>query len=414
VIVYMAGLGIEYPPPTEDVPIFDPLLFLEADFALTTSTGDQRYLRFPTAQGKETMQDMDVNGTCNMFNGLTLNGAVGDNLTNNQNIIMNGTVGKYIQFPDGTQQTTASGGIPDLVPPPTGTYAYPSSIVVNAKGQTTSVTAGTASIPLTPTGVVAGAYTNTNLTVNQYGQITTASSGTAPVASGAYPFWSGSTVIPVYDQSILGGGVMNLQSQILFDVGALDNFDINTAVTVKFNYSISYGNATNPFAYGAQVSGYVDFYPTRANYNSQNIGGIFDYYPTDNASLGYDDGYDFGNSARRCWCYGLTEYNTNPEWIGQAITIQINEGSTGQVIIGFFGNGTNVPYDPSQYVNQDIRTTMSVELINQGNPNPLVPIKITTPYLPSGATAVNWSADPSVLWGDGFKSGGFEFGVYVP
>jgi hypothetical protein len=107
----MAGLGIEYPPPIEDVPIFDPLLFLEADFALTASAGDARYLRFPTAQGKETMQDMDVNGLGTFFNGITMNGAVGDNLTNNQNIIMNGTaLTNYIQFPDGTQQFTASTG----------------------------------------------------------------------------------------------------------------------------------------------------------------------------------------------------------------------------------------------------------------------------------------------------------------
>lgn len=107
----MAGLGIEYPPPLEDVPIFDPLLFLEADLPLTTSSADTRYLRFPTAQGKETLQDMDVNGLGTFFNGITMNGAVGDNLTIDQNIIMNGVaLTNFIQFPDGTQQFTASTG----------------------------------------------------------------------------------------------------------------------------------------------------------------------------------------------------------------------------------------------------------------------------------------------------------------
>lgn len=110
----MAGLGIEYPPPLEDVPIFDPLLFLEADFTLTTSSADARYLRFPTAQGKETMADMDVNGLAQFFNGVNCQGAVGDDLSINQNIIMDGVAStNYIQFPDGTQQFTAStvGGV---------------------------------------------------------------------------------------------------------------------------------------------------------------------------------------------------------------------------------------------------------------------------------------------------------------
>jgi hypothetical protein len=138
----MAGLGIEYPAPREDVPIFDPLLFLEQDLGpLTEAIADTKYLRFPFAQGTENMADMNVTGTATFFDALTHTGANGENVTTNQNIIMNGTVGKYIQFPDGTQQTTAGGG----------------------------------SLP--PSGVTAGAYTNTNLTVNAQGIITLASNG---------------------------------------------------------------------------------------------------------------------------------------------------------------------------------------------------------------------------------------------
>ena len=107
----MAGQGIQYPPPREDVPIFDPLLFLEQDLGpLTEAIADTKYLRFPFAQGTENMADMNVTGTASFFDALTHTGANGENVTTNQNIIMNGTVGKYLQFPDGTQQTTATVG----------------------------------------------------------------------------------------------------------------------------------------------------------------------------------------------------------------------------------------------------------------------------------------------------------------
>lgn len=107
----MAGLGIEYPAPREDVPIFDPLLFLEQDLGpLTEAIADTKYLRFPFAQGTENMAVMNVAGIATFFDSIVHQGANTENFTTNQNIIMNGTVGKYIQFPDGTQQTTASSG----------------------------------------------------------------------------------------------------------------------------------------------------------------------------------------------------------------------------------------------------------------------------------------------------------------
>jgi len=107
----MAGQGIQYPAPREDVPIFDPLLFLEQDLGpLTEAIADTKYLRFPFAQGTENMADMNVSGTATFFDALTHTGANGENVTTNQNIIMNGTVGKFLQFPDGTQQTTAATG----------------------------------------------------------------------------------------------------------------------------------------------------------------------------------------------------------------------------------------------------------------------------------------------------------------
>ena len=51
-----------YNPPTEDVPIFDSTLFNTDGAFLTASAGDLRYLKYPVAQGKETLQEIDVYG----------------------------------------------------------------------------------------------------------------------------------------------------------------------------------------------------------------------------------------------------------------------------------------------------------------------------------------------------------------
>jgi hypothetical protein len=52
-----------YNPPIENVPIFDSALFREAnDGTLTIAVADKRYLKYPNAQGTETLQAINVNG----------------------------------------------------------------------------------------------------------------------------------------------------------------------------------------------------------------------------------------------------------------------------------------------------------------------------------------------------------------
>jgi len=87
----MSGLGVAYPPPTENSPIFNSAFFNPVEEAITSTSGLQYFLGFPNAQGTENLLAVNV----------------GDVATFYDNIIMSGT-GNYLEFPDGTQQTTAS------------------------------------------------------------------------------------------------------------------------------------------------------------------------------------------------------------------------------------------------------------------------------------------------------------------
>ena len=55
-----------YPPPTENLAIFDDSVFQVNNTPLTPAEGDKRYLRFPNAQGTENMQTTNVNGLLTM------------------------------------------------------------------------------------------------------------------------------------------------------------------------------------------------------------------------------------------------------------------------------------------------------------------------------------------------------------
>ena len=56
-----------YPPPKENVPIYNPKDFEFENIALTLADAKDYYLEYPTAQGKETLQETIINGalTCN-------------------------------------------------------------------------------------------------------------------------------------------------------------------------------------------------------------------------------------------------------------------------------------------------------------------------------------------------------------
>ena len=131
---------MEYRPPTESLPIFDSTVFRTADTALTIGDASKYFLQFPNAQGTENLQTTNISGTLTCANNSVFNAPVGIN--SNLTFQPGASPPKSITFSDGTVQTTAGG--------------------------------------LLPSGVVAGSYTNTNLTVNTYGIITSATNGASP------------------------------------------------------------------------------------------------------------------------------------------------------------------------------------------------------------------------------------------
>ena len=52
----------EYEPPTETLPIFDPVVFSTGDEPLTYNIAVKKFLKYPSAQGTENLQAINVNG----------------------------------------------------------------------------------------------------------------------------------------------------------------------------------------------------------------------------------------------------------------------------------------------------------------------------------------------------------------
>ena len=66
-------------PPNPNVSTFNNLYWSITDIPLTQSQADRRYLKFPVAQGKETLQAVDVNGVANFNQPITMTSATAAN-----------------------------------------------------------------------------------------------------------------------------------------------------------------------------------------------------------------------------------------------------------------------------------------------------------------------------------------------
>ena len=71
----------DYTPPTENLPIFDPTVFLTGDEPLTYNTAVKKFLKYPNAQGTENLQAINVNGVATFKNNVVVGSSSSSNNT---------------------------------------------------------------------------------------------------------------------------------------------------------------------------------------------------------------------------------------------------------------------------------------------------------------------------------------------
>jgi len=286
----------DYPPPTQDLPIFDTTVFSSAqnDY-LTYSQAADLFLTFPTAQGDETLQNITVNGVSE-FNGALVmpdgstqssayTGAgiakAGSYVSTNLTLDVNGkisaissgnpipstivisstdtpsTVYPVLTDTNGASQALLIDNVTTSLSyvPSTGTLQPANLISGNIRANTgfTNADGTVQTSAYTGGAILAGSYTNTNITVNNQGKITALANGsggggggtnaitavvnTTDTASTLYPLLSTVGVL----QTIYADDVTTPLSYTPF-TGVLSSKTITTTNDITVN-TVSIGTA---------------------------------------------------------------------------------------------------------------------------------------------------------------------------
>jgi len=319
-----------YPPPRENVPVFDSTLFGvrgsgisggggDPGDCLTEAEADLLYLKFPSGQSIPTGETL--NGPTFMTSLLQVAGAttlsstalVSQDLTAGQDIIMTNP-GSYIQFPDLTQQTT--GFIPIVPPIPVGFYVN-SNITVNSFGQITSASSGTggggiiSQIFLDPTGLGIGTpYVVTVPSTTNRVKIIACSGGGAQGTD----FFDGTTMYAG------GSGAAGSMATVNFNMGLFNaGSTVNNYLSLLFSFPANTGQGlTASVNWTSQAIAYYGGFLPQSSIPG-NIVTLYGGLAGGNGSAGNP-----GSAG------------TNP-----AIASQILMSSTNATLITIFGQGQN-------------------------------------------------------------------------
>jgi hypothetical protein len=316
----------EYLPPTENVAIFDTLNFNAGDEALTYNKAVKYFLKYPIAQGTETLQAINVNGIASFLNDVNIGSSTTSNntptlttyksevnlgsggmgtinvecplnvggfgsitLTNaditmqddsyiNQTLThttpnslysINLISGSRIQYPDGKQQNSAfTGGTP-------GTYTS-ANITIDSNGKISAISSGAAGA-VTSTYYAVGATITIPANVFKIDALVLGKGGLAggTVVNNGGPVWVGSAG---------GGGGMCTISSIACQPGNTFSTALSGTI-VQFRYGAtticSVNSGTNgalgtggnpPGGLGASVGSVITSFLPTANYTGTNGG----------------------------------------------------------------------------------------------------------------------------------------------
>ena len=357
----------EYLPPTENVAIFDTLNFNAGDEALTYNKAVKYFLKYPIAQGTETLQAINVNGIASFLNDVN----IGSSTTSNNTP----TVTTYK-----SEVNLGSGGMGTInVECPLNVGGFGSINLLNADitmqddsyiNQTlTHTTPNTLySINLTSgsriqypdgkqqnsafTGGTPGTYTNTNMTIDANGKISAISSGSS----------GGTAIVKLAQWNNIwsSGGFPPLRINTLG--GIAGDWSPNENFTVRIKYSVYYDKAgpsgTSPYQYFATTIGTYTFFPYRWGNP---------WYPTASSGNLSTNGIN-GNTT-----FGYTDSTYAPQgrqWFAQDLKLETNDvGNTG---INLYGWGASnyagfYPTVPTGANTARLTYSLNVELIDAGN-----------------------------------------------
>jgi hypothetical protein len=225
-------MSASYYPPIENVPIFDPVLFIipnENQF-LTRADGNKYYLEYPIAQGSETFTNLTITQNAIISGDIIINGA-----------------GNYIQFPDGTQQTTVAST--PLFQPRFTNYSQNSS---TNTGSGAYIPIPTPSVGYGPTVLFNGTWTKDDYVIFRVSH--QASWGDTGNGWNNYASTSGILMCRPY---YMTGNWTYTQGEECNLVYPINSYNIKTAV----GYPYTYNPVKGPLYYsGIKIQGKYDYF----------------------------------------------------------------------------------------------------------------------------------------------------------
>lgn len=236
-----------YEPPIETLPIFDTNVFASSDGYITQGQADKRYLRFPSAQGTENLQAINVNGLSNFYDNLTMS-----NTSSAKRVI---TCGDFKM-----DNNAGSGGTAILQIYSTGNTNYYKSLLsdnlssINFQLKTTGGTNVT-SLQLTPISSLfnVGITANQGITVNNQPSV----------------FNSG---LNVYSNSVFDG-IMNIASgqSIVINNGSTINFLASSILNMASSSIAQTGTIGNTLGAINMIANNGIFFPTGTGIINQTV-----------------------------------------------------------------------------------------------------------------------------------------------